>query len=86
MLLIATIDAPVVIQRIFAHLGLPSARTFPPSPSFGAPARAKPPALSDMTLEQVPGARANSEVGAERPGGRRPLAASKLRFDLSRAP
>jgi hypothetical protein len=45
-------------------------------PSVGAAARAEQPG---------PGARATAEVCAERPGGRRPLAASRLRFDLSRA-
>ncbi len=78
-------DAPAVIQRILAHLGLPVARASPPSPSSGAAAGADQPALPDMTLQQVPGARATAEVCAERPGGRHPLAASRLRFDLSRA-
>jgi len=48
--LIATIGAPVVIQRILAHLGLPSARVGPPSPSPGAAARAGQPALPDAIL------------------------------------
>jgi hypothetical protein len=50
MQLIATIDDPVVIQRILAHLGLPGARAGPPFPSADAAARADPPALPDMTL------------------------------------
>jgi hypothetical protein len=50
MQLIATIDDPVVIQRILTHLGLPRARAGPPSASSGAAARAEQPALPDMTL------------------------------------
>jgi hypothetical protein len=44
MQLMATIDAPVVIQRILAHLGRPGARAGPRPPSSGAAARAEQPA------------------------------------------
>jgi hypothetical protein len=43
-------------------------RRRPTWPSFGATARAEQPALSDMDLWQVPGARASAEVWAERHG------------------
>src|ERR1700693_6133367 len=37
------------------------------------------PALPEIPLEQVPGARTAAAVCVERPGGRRPFAAAKLR-------
>lgn len=46
----ATSDAPVVIQRILTHLGLPGARAGPPPPFAGAAARAEQPAPPDMIL------------------------------------
>jgi hypothetical protein len=86
MQLMTTIDDPAVIQRILAHLGLPGARAGPPSPSVGSAVRIEQPAaLRDLTLKPLPGARATEAVFVERPGGRRPLAASRPRFDLSRA-
>jgi hypothetical protein len=48
--LIATIDKPVVIQRILAHPGLPGARAGPPSPFAAAAARAEQTVVPDMTL------------------------------------
>jgi hypothetical protein len=50
MQLIATIDDPAVIQRILAHLGLPSARDGPPLPSAVSAAPAEQPALPSVTL------------------------------------
>jgi hypothetical protein len=49
MQLIATIDDPVVIQRILAHLGLPGARAGPPPPSAVSAARAEQRALPYVT-------------------------------------
>jgi hypothetical protein len=43
-------DEPAVVQWIRAHLGLPGARAGPPSPSFGAAARAEQQALPDMIV------------------------------------
>jgi hypothetical protein len=48
--LIATIDGPVVVQRILARVGLPGATTGPPSPSAGAAARAERQALLDLII------------------------------------
>ncbi len=53
MRLIATIDDPVVIQKILAHVGLPGARDGPrlPSALSGVPAeQPEPPALPGVTL------------------------------------
>jgi hypothetical protein len=83
MQVMAAIDGPAVIQRILANLGLPGARAGPPSQSVGSAVRTKQPPLPDLTLKPVPGARATAAVRVERPG--LSLAASRLRFDLSRA-
>jgi hypothetical protein len=59
-----------------------------PSSSGSSPisgTRVRVAALPDMLLEQVPGARATAAVCVQRPGGRRPCAASRRRFDLARA-
>jgi hypothetical protein len=50
MQLIATIDDPAVIQRILAHLGLPSVRDGPPPPAAVPAAPAEQPALPSVTL------------------------------------
>jgi hypothetical protein len=50
MQLITTVDDPVAIQGILAHLGLSGARAGPRPPSSGAAARTEQPALPDMTL------------------------------------
>jgi hypothetical protein len=70
----------MLIQRALAHLGLPGAGVGPPSLSSGSAARAEQPALPDMTVQQGSGTWAIAEVCRERPGGRRPLAASRLRL------
>jgi hypothetical protein len=50
MQLIATIDDPAVIQRILAHLGLPSAREDARAPFPLAAAGAEQPALPSMSV------------------------------------
>ena len=53
MRLLATIDDPVVIQKILAHVGLPGARDGPrlPSAISGVPAeQPEQPALPGVTL------------------------------------
>ena len=85
MQLMATVDDAVAFQGILVHAGLSGARAGPRPPSSGVAARTEQPALPDMTLKSVPGARATAEDCAESPGEGRPLAASRLPFDLSRA-
>ena len=79
----ARLIAPVLLTR--GPAGRPAHPGARDGRGSGAVARAEQPALPDMTLSPGPGAQATAEVRAEHPGGRRPLAASRLRFDLSRA-
>ena len=55
MQLIATMNAPAVIQRILAHLGLPDTRDGPRPPSAVSAAPAEQPALPSVTPQ--PGSR-----------------------------
>jgi hypothetical protein len=50
MQLITTIDAPVVIQRLLAHLGIPGAREDPRPPLPLTAAGAEQPTLPGMTV------------------------------------
>ena len=50
MRLLATIDDPVVIQKILAHVGLPGARDGPRLPSALSVVPAVPPILPGVTL------------------------------------
>jgi hypothetical protein len=50
MQFVATIDDPVVIQRILAHLGLPGVRDGPPPPAAVSAVPAEQPALPSVTL------------------------------------
>ena len=50
MRLLATIDDPVVIQKILAHVGLPGARAGPRLPAALSGVPAEPPALPGVTL------------------------------------
>ena len=71
MQLIATIEDPVVIQGILAHLGLPGAQDAPPPPFSVTEAGTEQPALPGVTFEAVPWAQAAADAcpaAAWRPG------------------